>query len=188
MATEQDRIAKLCESPQSIKFSDRMEMKPWMTMIVEFHTKTEADLLLSRRQTISATGLKFNPSVLEMYRDTHKNFLCQGEGSPQHHEQVWENWLQIWIHAPWIQTSQRASSMAGCARRPGFPQLEKWLKLKYMKPPKPSHRCFWLQGQVSCWACLQDGVCQHYTWKKSRWKCNTSPLRNCSLEIPCLLL
>ena len=54
-----------------------MEMKPKMTMIVQFHSKSEADLILSRRHTNTKTGLKFIPSVPEQYRDAHKNFLVK---------------------------------------------------------------------------------------------------------------
>ena len=74
---EQERVAKLCQSPHLIRFGDRMEMKPKMTMIVQFHSKSEADLILSRRHTISTTGLKFTPSVPEQYRDAHKNFFVK---------------------------------------------------------------------------------------------------------------
>ena len=67
----QDRVANLCQSLQSIKFRDRIEMKPKITMIVQFHSRSEADL---RRYTISETGLKITASVQEQYRKAHKNF------------------------------------------------------------------------------------------------------------------
>ena len=48
----QDRIFNIGKSPKAIMFTERKKRKDIRTMVIGFHTRSEADLIFSRRHTL----------------------------------------------------------------------------------------------------------------------------------------